>query len=96
MKASESVKPISYLKANAAKILQDINNTNKTVVITQNGEAKAILQDIKQYEQLQDSLALLKILALSNKNLKNKNYRTVSESFNFIRKRIEQEKLNEI
>ncbi len=96
MKASESVKPISYLKANAAKILQDINNTNKTVVITQNGEAKAILQDIKQYEQLQDSLALLKILAISNKNLKNKNYKTVSESFNSIRKRIEQEKLNEI
>jgi prevent-host-death family protein len=96
MKASESVKPISYLKANASKILQDINNTNKTVVITQNGEAKAILQDIKQYEQLQDSLALLKILAISNKNLRNKKYKPAPESFNSIRERIEQEKLNEI
>ena len=96
MKVSESVKPISYLKANAAKILQDINDTNKTVVITQNGEAKAILQDIKQYEKLQDSLALLKIMAISNKNLKNKKYKPVSESFNSIRKRIEQEKFNEL
>lgn len=90
MKTSEAVKPISYLKAHASEIIRDIINTNKTLVITQNGEAKAILQDIKKYEQIQDSLALLKILALSSKSLNKKEYKSVSESFGSIRNRINQ------
>jgi len=90
MKASETVKPISYLKAHASEIIRDIIDTNKTLIITQNGEAKAILQDIKKYEQIQDSLALLKILALSSKSLNNKEYKSVSESFSSIRNRINQ------
>ncbi len=90
MKASETVKPISYLKAHASEIIRDIIDTNKTLIITQNGEAKAILQDIKKYEQVQDSLALLKILALSSKSLNNKEYKSVSESFSSIRNRINQ------
>ncbi len=88
MKASEAVKPISYLKAHASEIIRDIIDTHKTLVITQNGEAKAILQDIKKYEQTQDSLALLKILALSNKSLKDKDYKSAVESFTSIRDRI--------
>jgi len=90
MKTSEAVKPISYLKAHASEIIRDIIDTNKTLVITQNGEAKAILQDIKKYEQIQDSMALLKILALSNKSYKNKDYKTASESFQSIHDRIKQ------
>jgi len=90
MKTSEAVKPISYLKAHASEIIRDIVDTNKTMVITQNGEAKAILQDIKKYEQIQDSLALLKILALSSKSLKGKDYKSASESFKSIRNRINQ------
>lgn len=90
MKVSEAVKPISYLKAHASEIIRDIIDTSKTLVITQNGEAKAILQDIKKYEQTQESLALLKILALSSRNYSNKNYKPVSDSFQFIRDRISQ------
>ena len=90
MKHSEAVKPISYLKAHASEIIRDIIDTNKTLVITQNGEAKAVLQDIKKYEQTQDSLALLKILALSNKSLKDKDDKPASESFKSIRSRISQ------
>jgi len=90
MKTSEAVKPISYLKAHASEIIRDIIDTNKTLVITQNGEAKAILQDIKKYEQIQDSMALLKILALSNKSYKDKDYKPASESFKSIRNRINQ------
>ena len=67
---SEAIKPISYLKAHASEVIRDVANNEKTVIITQNGEAKAILQDIKLYEKTQESLALLKILAMSNKNLK--------------------------
>jgi len=88
MKPSEAVKSISYLKAHASEIIRDITNTHKTLIITQNGEAKAILQDIKKYEQIQDSLALLKILALSSKSLKDQDYKPASESFASIRNRI--------
>lgn len=90
MKVSEAVKPISYLKAHASEIIRDIIDTNKTLVITQNGEAKAILQDIKKYEQTQESLVLLKILALSNRSYKDKKYRPVSDSFKSIHDRIAQ------
>ncbi|MCK5519884.1 MAG: type II toxin-antitoxin system Phd/YefM family antitoxin [Candidatus Marinimicrobia bacterium] len=88
MKPSEAIKPISYLKAHASELIKNIGNTHKTFIITQNGEAKAILQDIKKYEMMQDSVALLKILALSNKSLKDKKYKPVSEAFTSIRHRI--------
>ncbi len=65
MRLSESVKSISYLKANAANMIEEINQDQKTYVITQNGEAKVIVQDIKVFEQTQEALALLKILAMS-------------------------------
>lgn len=88
MKASESVKPISYLKAHASEIVREISDSKKTFIITQNGEAKAILQDIKQFEQTQDSLALLKILAVSTKNLKDGKYNEIDQSFKNVRNRI--------
>ena len=92
MKLSESVKPISYLKAHASEILRDVANNGKTMVITQNGEAKVVLQDVKIYEEMQESLALLKILAVSSKSKNRKQVRTVESSFDTIRKRIEKEK----
>ena len=69
MKLSISVKPISYVKSHISEIVENISNNHNKVVITHNGEAKAVLQDIESYEQLQDSLALLKMLALSTKSM---------------------------
>jgi prevent-host-death family protein len=66
MRYSSQVKPISYLKANAAELLDRIAEDRRPLVITQNGEAKAVLQDIVSYEETQETLALLKILALGN------------------------------
>ena len=60
MKLSESVKPISYLKAHASEIINDISVNRKTFIITQNGEAKVIVQDLETYEQTKESLALFK------------------------------------
>lgn len=65
MKLSESVKSISYLKANAANLIEESNKHQKTFVITQNGEAKVVLQDIKLYEKTQETLAMLKLLAMT-------------------------------
>lgn len=88
MKLSESVKPISYLKAHASEILREVSNNRKTMIITQNGEAKIVLQDVKIYEEMQESLALLKILALSTKSKENKKSKPIESSFNYIRKKV--------
>lgn len=64
MRHSTRVKPITYLKANAAEVLAELHEVREPLVITQNGEAKAVLQDIASYEQTQETLALLKVLAL--------------------------------
>ncbi len=66
MRYSSQVKPISYLKANAAEILRHLAEQREPLVITQNGEAKAVLQDVASFEETQETMALLKILALGN------------------------------
>lgn len=60
----ERIRPISYLKANSAEIIRDLGEGAPPLVITQNGEAKAVLQDVGSYEAMQETLALLKLLAL--------------------------------
>ena len=89
MKLSESVKSISYLKSHAAQVIEDCNRNQKTLVITQNGEAKVIVQGIKEYEKTQESLALLKILAMSGKEIKGGHYESLEKSFADVRNRIE-------
>jgi len=69
MRYSAQVKPISFLKANAAEILADLAERREPMVITQNGEAKAVLQDVASFEEGQETLALLKLLALGNRDI---------------------------
>ena len=69
MKLSSRIKPISYLKAHAAEIVRNMGDQGGPLVITQNGEAKVVLQDIESYEQTQETMALLKILALGNRQI---------------------------
>jgi prevent-host-death family protein len=69
MRYSTQIRPISYLKANAAEVLQELTDQRQPMVITQNGEAKAVIQDVATYEQTQETLALLKILALGNQQI---------------------------
>ncbi len=69
MRYSSQVKPISYLKANAAEVLAHLTEHREPLIITQNGEAKAVLQDVASFEETQETLALLKILALGNQDV---------------------------
>ena len=69
MKYSSQIKPISYLKANAAEVLRQLSKQRQPLVITQNGEARAVIQDVASYEETQDMLVLLKMLALGNKQI---------------------------
>lgn len=69
MKMSDQIKPISYLKAHAAEIVRNLGERREPLVITQNGEAKVVIQDIESYEQGQETMALLKILALGGRQI---------------------------
>jgi len=69
VKLSAQIKPISYLKAHAAEIVRNMGERQEPLVITQNGEAKVVLQDIHSFEQAQETMALLKILALGNRQI---------------------------
>jgi prevent-host-death family protein len=69
MKLSRQIKPISYLKAHAAEIVRSLAEQGEPLVITQNGVAKVVVQDIESYEQTQETMALLKILALGTRQI---------------------------
>ena len=69
MKLSDQIKPISYLKAHAAEIVRTLEGQQKPLIITQNGEAKVVVQDIDSYEQTQETVSLLKILALGSRQI---------------------------
>ncbi len=84
MKLSKSVKPISYLKQNTAEAIKGVRENHSPMVITQNGEAKAVLIDIAEYEQDQESFAMLKMIAQSKAG----NSKPVKKAFSDIRKGI--------
>jgi len=71
MNLSQYIKPISYLKAKTADVINSVNKNQRAMIITQNGEAKAVVQDIKSYENLQNSLNLLKLLVQSENDIQN-------------------------
>lgn len=79
MRYSSQVKPISYLKANAAEVLANLADQREPMIITQNGEAKAVLQDVASFEESQETLALLKILALGKQDVAEGKVRPVAE-----------------
>ena len=69
MSLSERIKPVSDLKAHAAETLRTLRDRPEPWIITQNGEAKAVAQDIDSYERQQESVALLKLLVLGNRQI---------------------------
>jgi prevent-host-death family protein len=85
MRYSSQVKPISYLKANAAEVLCQLAERREPLVITQNGEAKAVIQDVVSYEKTQKTLALLKVLALGNREIEAGKVKPVANVVNRLR-----------
>lgn len=79
MRYSTQIRSISYLKANAAEVLQVLEEQRKPMIITQNGEAKAVIQDVTSYEEIQETLALLKILALGHQQVERGEITPISE-----------------
>lgn len=87
MKLSEAVKPISYVKTHAAEVIKEVADTHQPVIITQNGEAKAVLQSIADYEQMQESIALLKIIAMGKASVAKGKTKPVRKAFRDVRKK---------
>ena len=81
------VKPISYVKANAADLIRELRENGEPLVITQNGEATAVMQDVASYEATQETLALLKILALGRRQVEEGRTVPAEEVFRRLRKR---------
>ncbi len=81
MKFSTQVRPISYLKSHAAEIVKNISLSREPMLITQNGEAKLVVMDVRSYEEHEETLALLKILALGNREIEQGKFRSATDIF---------------
>jgi len=83
----DDIKPISYIKTNAADMMKYINEHKNSIVITQNGEAKAVLVDIESYQTMKDAFSLLKIIQLSEKDVRAGNHKETDQVFKDLKKR---------
>lgn len=88
MKLSSQIKPISYLKAHAAEIVRSLGDMREPLIITQNGEAKVVMQDIESYEQTQETMALLKILALGIRQIEEGKVLPAADVIKGVRERV--------
>ena len=73
MQITNDIKPVTYLKSRVADVLKQINETRRPMIITQNGEARAVIQDPKSYEDMKNAISLLKLLSFAEEDIKNGN-----------------------
>ncbi len=71
MNTKQDIRPISFVKANAATMLDQVNETHRPIIITQNGEAKAVLIDTESYDSMQNAIGILKLISMGEKDVKN-------------------------
>jgi len=81
MKYSTRIKPISYLKANAAEVVRGLAESGEPMIITQNGTATLVVMDVKSYQEKEDTLALLKLLAMGQRDIEQGRYRDAEDVF---------------
>jgi len=84
MNITNDIKPVTYLKSRAADLLNQINETHRPVIITQNGEPRAILQDPKSYENMRNAIGILKLLSQGESDIRNGQTKSQEEVFNEI------------
>jgi prevent-host-death family protein len=82
MKISTDIKPVSYLKLHSADLLNQVNETHRPVIITQNGEPRAVLQDTESYENMRAALGLLKLLTQAENDIRSGNISHQTQIFN--------------
>ena len=90
MQIVDDIKPVTYLKSKTADVLKYINETHRPVIITQNGEAKAVIQDPKSYQDMKNALAIMKLLSFAEEDIRNENLHSEEQVFEAIEKLLEQ------
>ena len=92
MNISKDIKPITYLKSRAADLLKQINETHRPVIITQNGEPKAVLQDPESFQNMRNAIGILKLISQGEEDIKNGKSKAQEDVFteieNTLKKRI--------
>lgn len=88
MSIENDIRPITYLKSRAADLLKQVNETKRPVIITQNGEPRAVLQDPQSYESMRNALGLLKLISQGEEDIRKGKVRTKDEVFSRIEKAI--------
>jgi len=91
MKLSQDLKPVSYFKNNMAEVLRKLNESQGTMIITQNGEARAAIMDIQAYEELQETRAMLEMVAQGNKSVAQGRYRAADQVLKEFEERLEKD-----
>ncbi|MCL2809230.1 MAG: type II toxin-antitoxin system Phd/YefM family antitoxin [Treponema sp.] len=84
----ENVKPISYIKTNAADMMKYVNESKNPIIITQNGEARAVLMDIESYQDTEDAFALMNIIKIAENDIENGYMKNANEIFCELKKRL--------
>jgi prevent-host-death family protein len=90
MNITNDIKPITYLKSRTADALKQINETHRPIIITQNGEPRAVLQDPESYENMRNAIGILKLLSQGEDDIKNENMRPQEEMFANLEKKLKQ------
>jgi prevent-host-death family protein len=88
MKMSEDIRPVTYLKSRTADLLDQVNETKRPVIITQNGEARGVLQDTESYENMKAAIALLKLMVQGEEDIRKGSLSGQEEVFNRIEQRL--------
>ena len=91
MQIVNDIKPVTYLKSKAADVLKYINETHRPMIITQNGEAKAVIQDPKSYEDMKNALTIMKLLSFAEEDIRNGNLHSEEDVFDSVEKFLENE-----
>jgi prevent-host-death family protein len=81
MDIKKDIRSISYIKANAAEILEQVNETHRPIYVTQNGEAKAVLLDTESYEKMKKAISLLKLLSQGERDIVEDNFMSQEDFF---------------
>ena len=81
MNISRDIKPVTYLKANAADLLKQINETHRPITITQNGEPRAVLQDPESYENMRNAIGILKLISQGEGDIRNGRVKSQEDVF---------------
>ncbi|MEN8148060.1 MAG: type II toxin-antitoxin system Phd/YefM family antitoxin [Campylobacterota bacterium] len=84
MQIVDDIRSVTHLKNKAADVLKHINETHRPMIITQNGEAKAVIQDPKSYQDMKNAISLLKLLSFSEEDIRNGDLHTQEDVFNSV------------